>query len=820
MAKTNESKAAESLAPITEGSDKFGVTSPPETKLPKRRESTLHYSSTDNANVPWQCETVGLSTDELAAVAKDNALDNLCNALANSNEALHDQLLNWEEFQLSTTLSQVNLGTAVNWKFDELREHLKRVVKDYGTLQTQILDNAKTITELRDALKASQIAVEESDKERGAVYAENLDLNTKLQAALAIQSSLPRTLSINPLHVDITVPKQYAAQFKAMNLQVFEGTTNLDSVYNYIKALEFHIDTLEYVFTDSQRIEYAISFLRGSARKWAKEEWRKETFAPTWEGFLRAFKARWVPANAHVHLVNKLEEMELRRGSVDAFNDKFRGILELLHISDLRTCRESDQYYKIYYNKIKDSALKQALLLRSLATPGGLDLHTLMDYTSKLMLALPAHRPPTTPQSTTPQPNNAKTDTSKPKKSGNAQVNNVEDGSQRGDSTIYAIAASTASPRSSSTGGTSSSGDPRTCYSCNATDHLLRDCPTRKQFWEKGHRRSWWRSQEKGEEDSEDALSTVKLQFNVLSDSNKPIILSAAVSPMTTNVQPSSVTSLRALVDSGASHCFIHPAKAHQLATDFAIPIVNEGFMQVSQASTVDDRQQRRRITLPLVLNHQVPTTVTFTLYPLANYDVLLGMDWLTQHSVLVDARHKTITIENTTLHTTPEDEEEGEKVGREQEGPTETGQEEQHEEEKPSVAPLAAPNFKEYIGVHNIPANVKPRQTNVIRKGGLYGIERVAARTLTSNDRLYMVRINAVEVEPSTAQQLAPSVKSQIINNYPGIFDEPKGTPPTALPKLQITVEEGHKPPHRTPYRVSREERSSSARTARKGQP
>src|SRR5688572_24156680 len=103
---------------------------------------------------------------------------------------------------------------------------------------------------------------------------------------------------------------------------------------------------------------------------------------------MSAFKGRWIPENAHVHLVTKLERLHLKQESVDAFNDEYRQILSLLGVEDLTTCKEADQYYHIYFSKIKDPIVLSAIQQHSLFVKG-LNLQQLMEDVSSLWLTKP-----------------------------------------------------------------------------------------------------------------------------------------------------------------------------------------------------------------------------------------------------------------------------------------------------------------------------------------------------------------------------------------------------------------------------------------------
>lgn len=176
------------------------------------------------------------------------------------------------------------------------------------------------------------------------------------------------------------------------------------------------------------------------------------------------FKARWIPDNAHVHLVDKLERAELKRGSVGTFNDEFRSILALLGTDDVATCKESNRYYKIYFSKLRDAQVLLSVQQHSMQTRGGLNLEQLMEYTSKLMLAkpkLPVFNHP---------------NTAKPaKKPYQTAIHNTEDTADT--VTVNAMASRYDEPRECG---------PRTCYACSSTSHVVPGCDPvkKKSFWD------------------------------------------------------------------------------------------------------------------------------------------------------------------------------------------------------------------------------------------------------------------------------------------------------------------------------------------------
>ncbi|RPA76417.1 hypothetical protein BJ508DRAFT_331186 [Ascobolus immersus RN42] len=448
-----------------------------------RRESLLAFNTEDGGSVPWACENFSLDLNEKISITTVGAHDDLILAVGSNNEQLHDKLLAWEEEQLEAGNSWVNLGTAVNWKFEELRVRAICCKEAYEQLRHTSNSDYTELQQLRQIVREQQASRDAADMEIGTLLSANKDLQQQLER-LKTQAPFDRrpTPPLDPTVIDITVPKQYRHQLlHDSELKAYEGGSDLDTVFKFLKAIDYHIDTLELVFNEEQRIEYTISYLRGEPRRLAKEWRRRGNEAPkTWADFMRLFKARWIPGNAPVQLVSRLEKMDLKRGSVDTFNDEYRRILQLLGISSPRQCGESDQYYKIYHAKIKDATVRQTILHYSVQLPFGLNLEQLMEYTSKLMMALPK------PQdlSTKLRPDG------KTKKAYSVHVNNVEDqpvATASTNHTVNAVAAST--HRASATSNTNSSTGPRQCYACQSTEHLLAGCPDRKRFWEDVNRK-------------------------------------------------------------------------------------------------------------------------------------------------------------------------------------------------------------------------------------------------------------------------------------------------------------------------------------------
>ncbi|RPA72627.1 hypothetical protein BJ508DRAFT_419399 [Ascobolus immersus RN42] len=341
-----------------------------------RRRSLLYYNQSTKKDEEWHLTSVQLDSEFLSTITVIGAHEGLVECITSSNELLDVQMETWIQQQGE------HIGTALDVKFEELRHRITKADEEYRATFEDSITSRKTILDLEHQISQLKKDAEQSEMERGELY-------RRLRAA---QSTTPGGTTIS-----IEVPKGIKTQLQRDGLDIFEGSGDVEVVYKFIKGLEYHIDLLEDEFTNIQRIAYATSYMAGGARSWAKE-WRRAAVntALTFDIFLAAFKTRWVPENAHVHLVQKLEKMELRINKVDKFNEEFTNVLRLLEKHSCSDLRESDQYYKIYHRKIKDQNLLFAIQTLSLQTPGGLTLEKLMEYVSKLAMTKQT-RPPATP---------------------------------------------------------------------------------------------------------------------------------------------------------------------------------------------------------------------------------------------------------------------------------------------------------------------------------------------------------------------------------------------------------------------------------------
>ncbi|RPA71167.1 hypothetical protein BJ508DRAFT_336332 [Ascobolus immersus RN42] len=201
---------------------------------------------------------------------------------------------------------------------------------------------------------------------------------------------------------------------------------------------------------------------------------------------------------------------------------------------------------------------------------------------------------------------------------------------------------------------------------------------------------------------------------------------------------------VQSLYDSGASHCFINRPLALQISQQFNIPITTKGTMRVRQASTVDQSQPRQLITLNTTFTNvegkQWSTPITYTIYDLSTYDTILGMDWQEKAGYIADSRKKEVLISESNIRVATK----GATVATATTAPTEN-----HSTiaaTKPTYTtsqPIST--IKEYIGVHNLPANVRPRQHHQIRQSRGYGIPTVEAARIERRDQVFLVHANFI---------------------------------------------------------------------------
>ncbi|XP_075504449.1 uncharacterized protein LOC142541875 [Primulina tabacum] len=96
-----------------------------------------------------------------------------------------------------------------------------------------------------------------------------------------------------------------------------------------------------------------------------------------------------------------------------------------------------------------------------------------------------------------------------------------------------------------------------------------------------------------------------------------------------------------ALLDSGATHSFISKSFVKRLGI---IPVVmNSGFrLSIPSGDQMFTSQIVKRLELRL---HKYTVHAYFIVLPLPEFDIILGMDWLSSHGAVIDLRQRSVSI-------------------------------------------------------------------------------------------------------------------------------------------------------------------------------
>ena len=216
-------------------------------------------------------------------------------------------------------------------------------------------------------------------------------------------------------------------------------------------------------------------------------------------------------------------------------------------------------------------------------------------------------------------------------------------------------------------------------------------------------------------------------------------------------------TTATALIDSGASRCFINAKLAKRLG--FA-PIHTVNAIQVTLA---DSRTVNTSLCLPRVKMRMGSVHTWCTLYVLDDLDddIILGMDWLERENPQMDFRRKTFTLRGRTVYCMGAAKKE---------------------------SPLPAGYTPDYL--------ISKKQ-----------LKRLVSRGAEA----YTIVLNRVDASPGPAvdfsslgpEKCHPAVQS-LLSTYPHVFTSPHGMPPDRPIKHTIELEPGFRPPARAPYRMS----------------
>jgi predicted aspartyl protease len=94
------------------------------------------------------------------------------------------------------------------------------------------------------------------------------------------------------------------------------------------------------------------------------------------------------------------------------------------------------------------------------------------------------------------------------------------------------------------------------------------------------------------------------------------------------------------LIDSGASHIYIHPKFVERLIFPRS---KHEKYWMVQLATGSKRKVVELVKSCPVDMNG-LSTREYLNIFPLGSYDFLIGMDWLDQHHVVLDCHNKSFT--------------------------------------------------------------------------------------------------------------------------------------------------------------------------------
>ncbi|RPA80520.1 hypothetical protein BJ508DRAFT_327238 [Ascobolus immersus RN42] len=451
-------------------------------------------------------ENFALSTSEYDAsqqkkTSLPETLDRLQKAIAPSNKELEENYWNYLANNTKADGSAVTLIDAMNFHFDYLRhtiadtceqankyaQYTEYIKPKYNKLKTDFTALQEERDDLERLLTNTQLRNAEYKKEtqRLTDHANNLEnkyrLLTKEKTPLEViiaeeeyfkKQQRKKKMEEESYAPTMSIPKALLTPLQANPIEAYNGTPDVDTIFKFIKQLEYHTNLLEDEFTNAELVKYATSYLTDSAADWARA-WKKNASITsvdrTFESFITTFKARWIPANAHIHLTNKLNRMEFRGASqIDQFNHEYRNTLKLLQL-DPTHLLESNQYYQIYMSKIKDSNVLMSV--HQYAFGKQLSLDIAMDYVAQMFAIKIASQPATTSTSSS---NRSDRYNQRGKKT-TEKVNSV---TTDANSDINTVSTRTNRPY----------GVPR-CFACDATDHIIKNCPM-KADWDKHRNQS------------------------------------------------------------------------------------------------------------------------------------------------------------------------------------------------------------------------------------------------------------------------------------------------------------------------------------------
>ncbi|RPA71842.1 hypothetical protein BJ508DRAFT_315232 [Ascobolus immersus RN42] len=412
--------------------------------------------------------------------AEKGLLDTLCA----SNEALHaallQDLLHYNEVASSVSSQGINVVDALNTRLDQAREwaqHCKRTIRQL-LHQLEAEEAAHTATKSQVPPSPAPLRDDETSDDdvpiRPAGRAQHLPVPTvRIQPAYDPTRS-PMTpqyvVMQSPSHPEIgDIPKTLTIPLQANPIPNYNGSGDVESIFNFIRALEHHMRLLSH-FTDLQRINYASSYLQGSVSQWAAD-WHIRRPVGTWQRFIREFKEEWLPSTAKWYLGNKLQTMVLKNAAhIDQFNFDFQSTLELLDYKDMTIIDEGHPYYALYLSKINNPSI--LLAIQQQAHQYGLknepfNLPMVMRYASRLFAAKAL-------QGAAPSITKPVTRAALPARRAQPAIRAIDISdadSQAEDPLADSVELHVAQQRYAPPGYT------RRCHLCMALNHLMRECP-------------------------------------------------------------------------------------------------------------------------------------------------------------------------------------------------------------------------------------------------------------------------------------------------------------------------------------------------------
>lgn len=217
-------------------------------------------------------------------------------------------------------------------------------------------------------------------------------------------------------------------------------------------------------------------------------------------------------------------------------------------------------------------------------------------------------------------------------------------------------------------------------------------------------------------------------------------------------------TCAEALVDSGATHCFMSPELAEKLRLSLEPPRTRVDLADGRAAWSLG-----RALGVPVRVENSGTQVVDFVVFPLKDYEVVLGMEWLRVANPSIDWRTAGIKFNPAS--------------GVEELGANCTGVEGQSEQ----------PSYRDRNGESPDIDVISPMQ-----------FQRLARK-----NKIESLVIGTAAVSPS-GKVVPPSTR--LLKEFEDVFikDLPPGLPPVRAVEHAIEVVPGSEPPHRPPYRMS----------------